>query len=423
MAARRPFCHPGHDVFPVTMSSERSARDPILQSRLVRRRVRAEAPRLGGGVTTLGGRRLASASKLADAAWYSRAGVAGANSVGAASGNRGRKRVERMTLLGRRHFGRDLLAIAGGAVVAPAIARAQGFPSKQLRLLVGFAAGGGGDIVARVLAQELTKSTGQSVIVDNKPGAGGNMATREMLRSPPDGHTILLANVGMLAVNLYAMKDVGYDPQADIAPVCLAVDFSNVLVVHPSVPAKSFAEYLALAKRPEGIDYGSSGIGGAGHLAGELLKSRSGARLNHVPFRGGGPAMNDLVAGHVPSLIASAPTATGFMREGRIRALAMTGPKRSPFDPDVPTIAESGFPGYAATNWYTIVVSSKVPPALIATLNALFNKALAAPDVRAAYGAQGMETLGGTAAEAAAHIARETAIWKKVIADAGIRME
>ncbi|MFO1158741.1 MAG: tripartite tricarboxylate transporter substrate binding protein [Reyranellaceae bacterium] len=318
---------------------------------------------------------------------------------------------------------RTFISAAAAAGFSPAVGRAQSFPSKQLRLIVGFAAGGGGDIVARVLAQELTKSQGLSVLVDNKPGAGGNVATREALRAPADGHTVLLANVGMLAVNPYAMKDVGYDPQADIAAVCMAVDFSNVLAVHPSVPVKSLAEYLALAKRPEGMDYGTSGIGSAGHLAGELLKARSGARLNHIPFRGGGPAMNDLVAGHVPSLIASAPTATGFMREGRIRALAVTGAKRSPFDPDIPTIAEQGFPGYAATNWYTVVVSSKTPPELVASLNAILNKALAAPEVRAAYGQQGMETLGGSAADANAHIARETEIWKKVIADAGIRLE
>lgn len=320
-------------------------------------------------------------------------------------------------------YRRSLIGSVAAAGLLPAVSRAQSFPSKQLRLLVGFAAGGGGDIVARILAQELTKSAGLSVLVDNKPGAGGNLATREALRAPPDGHTLLLANVGMLAVNPYAMKDVGYDPQADIAAVCMAVDFSNVLVVHPSVPARTLAEYLALAKRPEGMDYGTSGVGGAGHLAGELLKSRSGTRLNHVPFRGGGPAMNDLVGGHVPSLIASAPTATGFMRDGRIRALAVTGAKRSPFDPDIPTIAEQGFPGYTATNWYAIVVSSKVPPEIVATLNTIMTKALGAAEVRAAYGQQGMETLASTAAEATAHIARETEIWKKVIADAGIRLD
>ena len=324
-------------------------------------------------------------------------------------------------------YRRTLIRSAAVAGLLPSVARAQSqsssFPSKQLRLIVGFAAGGGGDIVARILQQELTRIGGLSVLVDNKPGAGGNIATREALRAPPDGHTVLLANVGMLAVNPYAMKDVGYDPATDIAPVCLMVDFSNVLVVHPSVPARTLAEYLELAKRPEGMDYGTSGVGGAGHLAGELLKARSGAKLNHIPFRGGGPAMNDLAAGHVPSLIASAPTATPLMREGRIRALAVTGAKRSPFDPDIPTIAEQGFPGYAATNWYAAVVSSKVPPELIVALNTILTRALKAQEVQAAYAQQGMETIASTQAEAASHIARETEIWKKVIADAGIRLE
>jgi len=319
-------------------------------------------------------------------------------------------------------FRRSLIGSAAAAALAPAVSRAQSFPSKQLRLLVGFAAGGGGDIVARILAQELTRN-GMSVLVDNKPGAGGNLAAREALRAPADGHTVLMANVGIMSVNPYAMKDVGYDPVTDIVPVCIAVDFSNVLVVHPSVPAKTLAEYIALGKRPEGIEYGSSGVGGAGHLAGELLKARSGAKLIHVPFRGGGPAMNDLVAGHVPSVIASAPTATGFMREGRIRALAVTGARRSPFDLDIPTIAEQGYPGYAATNWYAIVVASKTPPEIVTTLHGIITKALKAPEVRDAYAKQGIETVASTQAEAAAHIARETEIWKKVIADAGIRLE
>ena len=318
-------------------------------------------------------------------------------------------------------YRRSLIGAAAAAALAPAV-RAQTFPSKQLRLMVGFAAGGGGDIVARILAQELTRN-GMSVLVDNKPGAGGNLAAREALRAPPDGHTILMANVGIMSVNPYAMKDVGYDPVSDIVPVCIAVDFSNVLVVHPSVPAKTLAEYIALGKRPEGIEYGSSGVGGAGHLAGELLKARSGAKPIHVPFRGGGPAMNDLVAGHVPSVVASAPTATGFMREGRIRALAVTGAKRSPFDPDIPTIAEQGYPGYAATNWYAIVVSSKTPPEIVTALHGILTKALKAPEVRDAYAKQGIETVASSQTEAVAHIARETEIWKKVIADAGIRLE
>ena len=318
---------------------------------------------------------------------------------------------------------RSLIHAAASVALLPALARAQTFPSKQLRILVGTPPGGGLDIVARILAQELTKSAGLSVLVENKAGGAGTIAVREVIHAPPDGHTILLGTIGMLAVNPYAMKDAGYNPPTDLAPVCLAVDFSNVLVVHPSVPARTLAEYLALGRRPEGIDYATAGIGSAGHLAGELLRSRSGARLNHVPFRGGGPAMNDLMAGHVPSAMASGPTATNAVREGRARAIALTAAKRTSIDPDVPTIAESGFPGYAATNWYALVVSSKVPRELIAILNGLMTKALAAPEVREAYAQQGMVTLGGTIDEAAAYIAQETETWKKVVADAGIRFE
>jgi tripartite-type tricarboxylate transporter receptor subunit TctC len=315
---------------------------------------------------------------------------------------------------------RSLIRSAAATALLPAFARADQFPSKQLRILVGTPPGGGLDIVARILAQELTRSAGLSVLVENKTGGAGIVSVRELLHAPADGHTILLGTIG---VNPYAMKDAGYNPPTDMTPVCLAVDFSNVLVVHPSVPAHTLAEYLALGRRPEGIDYGTSGIGSAGHLAGELLRSRSGAKLNHVPFRGGGPAMNDLMAGHIASAMASGPTATNAVREGRVRAIALTAAKRTSIDPDVPTIAESGFPGYAATNWYALVVSSKVPRENVVILNALMTKALAAPEVRDAYAQQGMVTLGGSIDEAAAYIAKETETWKKVVADAGIRFE
>jgi tripartite-type tricarboxylate transporter receptor subunit TctC len=318
---------------------------------------------------------------------------------------------------------RSLIRSAAAVALLPAPALAQTFPSKQIRILVATPPGGGLDIVARVLAQELTKSAGLSMLIENKVGGAGTIAAREAVRAPGDGYTVLLAPIGMLAVNPYAMKDAGYNPPTDFTPICLAVDFSNVLCVHPSVPVHSLADYLALGRRPDGIDYGSAGIGSAGHLAGELLRSRSGAKLNHIPFRGGGPAMNDLIAGHIPSAMASGPTATNAVREGRVRAIALTAAKRAPIDPDVPTIAELGFPGYAATNWYALVVSSKVPREIVVTLNTLMNKGLAAPEVRESYSRQGMITLGGTVDEATAYINRETEVWKKVVVDAGIRME
>jgi tripartite-type tricarboxylate transporter receptor subunit TctC len=317
---------------------------------------------------------------------------------------------------------RSLIRAGALAGLLPGTGLAQSFPSRELRIIVSTPPGGGMDIVARILGQELTKG-GLSVMVDNKPGGAGTVAAREVIRATPDGHTVLLANVGILCVNPHAMKDAGYSPQTDIAPICMAVDFSNVLVVHPSVPAKTLAEYLDLGRRPEGIDYGTSGFGSAGHLAGELLRVRSGVRLNHVPFRGGGPAMNDLVAGHVASVMASGPSASNYIREGRIRALAITSAQRTPFDPDVPTIADSGFPGYSATNWYAFVTSSKVPRDTVAALNALLTRTLNAADVRAAYANQGMVTLAGSTDEAAAYIARETEVWRKLIADAGFKME
>lgn len=319
-------------------------------------------------------------------------------------------------------FRRSLIRAGAVAGLLPATGFAQSFPSRQFRVIVSTPPGGGMDIVARILAQELTRG-GLSVMVDNKPGGAGTIAAREVIRAAPDGHTVLLANVGILCVNPYAMKGAGYNPQTDIAPICMAVDFSNVLVVHPSVPAKTLTEYLELGQRPQGVDYGTSGFGSAGHLAGELLRVRSGTRMNHIPFRGGGPAMNDLVAGHIASVMASGPSASNYVREGRIRALAITSAQRTPFDPDVPTIADSGFPGYSATNWYAFVTSSKVPRDTVAALNALLTRALNATDVRAAYAHQGMVTLARSTDDATAYVGRETEVWRKLIADAGFKME
>ena len=219
----------------------------------------------------------------------------------------------------------------------------------------------------------------------------------------------------MLAVNPYAMKDAGYNPPTDIAPVCLAVDFSNVLVVHPSVPAHTLADYLALGRRPEGIDYGTAGIGSAGHLAGELLRVRSGAQLNHVPFRGGGPAMNDLMAGHVASAMASGPTATNAVREGphpRARPDGAPSARRSiPTSRPSPNWASPAMPRPTGMRWWC---RRRCRSENVGQPERADDQGADAPEVRAAYAQQGMVTLGGTIDEAAAYIARETEIWKKV---------
>ena len=319
-----------------------------------------------------------------------------------------------------------LIAACSTLFITAAVARpcyAQDFPTRPVRVIVPYAAGGGSDITIRIVQAKAMELLGQSLIVDNRAGGGTLIGTRMTQTSPADGYTIGVMDPAFI-INPTLVKDAGYDALKDFTPVSLITATPLILVSPPPFPPKTVQELVDHVKANAGkVNYGSPGDGSAGHLAGELLKARSGARLNHVPFRGGAPAMNDLLAGHIPSLIASAPTATAFMREGRIRALAVTGAKRSPFDPEIPTIAELGFPGYAATNWYCLVVSSKVPPENVATLTTLMNKALNAPEVQAAYGKHGMETLAGTAAEAAAQIARETEIWKKVIADAGIRLD
>ena len=297
------------------------------------------------------------------------------------------------------------------------------YPSKNVRLIAAAAPGGNPDVLARMLAAKLSDAFGKPFVVENIPGAGGVVAAEQVARAAADGHTLMLGDSGAMAINVALNPKLSYNPLKDFALITALAAVPTVLVVHPGVPAKTLAEYLELGRRPDGIDYGTSGVGSAGHLAGELLRARSGARLNHVPFRGGGPAMNDLVGGHLASMMASAPSAVGHIRDGRIRALALTAAQRTPLDPDVPTIADSGFPGYAATNWYAFVVSAKVPAELVARLNALFASALDAPAVRTTYAEQGMVTLGGTADQAVAHIVRETAIWKKVIADAGIRLD
>ena len=277
---------------------------------------------------------------------------------------------------------RSLIHSAAAACLLPGLARAQSFPSKQLRLVVSTPPGGGMDIVARVLAQELTRSANLSVMVDNKPGGAGAVATREMLRSPPDGHTVLLANVGILAVNPYAMKDAGYNPPVDIAPVCLAVDFSNIVVVHPDVPARTLAEYLELGRRPDGIDYGTAGIGSAGHLAGELLRSRSGARLNHVPYRGGGPAFQDVIAGRIDYICNYISIGAAAVKSGQVKALATLARERTSLLPDLPTADQQGLKDFDVSAWNAILLPKSATPAMVAKLNAAVSKALDNPALR-----------------------------------------
>jgi tripartite-type tricarboxylate transporter receptor subunit TctC len=311
------------------------------------------------------------------------------------------------------------------AMCAAAGALAQGaYPSRPINMVVGFAPSGGTDTVARIIARKLGENLGQNVVVENRPGAGGNIAADVVAKANPDGHTILLAAVGSLAVAPHMISKLPYNPQRDLAPITMAVVFSNVLVVHPSVPANSLAEYVRLANsKPGTMTYGSSGIGGAGHLAGELFKMMAKADLTHVPYKGGGPAMADLLGRQIPSVFASAPSAVPQIKAGKIRALATTGATRSPFLPDVPTIAESGYPGYEATNWYAYVAPGRTPADIVARLNRELVKVLETPEVRDQLFTHGMEPMPGTSEALAKYIERELAVWGKVVKEAGIRAE
>ena len=313
-----------------------------------------------------------------------------------------------------------LLMLAG---LLPAFAaQAQNYPEKPIRLVVGFAAGGGTDTTARIMAPKMSEVLGQQVVVENRPGAGGVIANEMLTKAAPDGYTLLLSSVGPLTVSPHFSK-VGYDTFKDQLPVSLGVTFPNILVVHPSVKAQTFAEYVKLAQTPEGMSYGSAGIGSAGHLSGELLKMMSKANLQHIAYKGGGPAMGDLVGGSVPSVFASAPTVGPQVKAGKIRALAVTGPKRFTNLPDVPTIAESGYPGYSATNWYAFVAPAKTPRAIIMKLNAAIGQAQADKATNQRLLEDGIEATPSTPEEMGAFMRKEYETWGKVVKAAGIKPE
>jgi len=314
--------------------------------------------------------------------------------------------------------------LAAVLVIAVANAAAQTYPARPVNLVVGFAPGGGTDTVARVMQRKLAEYLGQTIVVENRAGAGGTIAADVVARAAPDGYTILLATIAALAVAPHLNSKLPYKPLVDFAPISMATVSGNVLVVHPSVQAKTLAEYVKEANsNPKGIAYGTSGVGSAGHLAGELFRLTAKANLTHVPYKGGGPAMSDLLGGQIPSVFASATTATPQVKAGKLRALGSTGAKRSAALPDVPTIAEQGYPGYQATNWYAYVAPAKTPKDIAARLNREIVKTLNDPETHAAILKQGEEPTPSTPEELAQHMASEYATWGRVIREAGIPPE
>ncbi len=297
----------------------------------------------------------------------------------------------------------------------------QAYPVKTLRLIASQSAGGGVDTVARLVASRLSEAVGQTVIVDNRAGANGSLAAELTAKSPPDGYTLMLGAVGNLGVNKFFIKQMNYDPFTELAPVTLAVSSSSVLVVHPSVPVKSVKELLALARaRPGALAHGSSGVGGAGHLAGALFQSMAKVNLLHVPYKGGAPAMIDLLAGQVQLSFASTPTAVPNIGSGRLRALAVSTAQRSKLLPELPTIAQAGVPGYEAHSWYGFVVAAKTPHNIVARLNKEIVQILGRTDAGETLLKVGLETLTSTPEFFAGYIKSEVEKWGRIIREAGI---
>lgn len=323
---------------------------------------------------------------------------------------------------------RSLCRLAGLAALAmlaaTAAQAADVYPTKPVRIIVPFPPGGPADVLARTVGDKLAASLGQPVVVDNRPGAGGNIGMELAAKAPPDGHTLVLAPAGNLTVNPSLYRSVPYDVGRDFAPVTVIAAVPNVLVVNPQVPARDVAELIAYAKaNPGRLNYSSPGAGSGAHLAGELLKSSAAIDIVHVPYSGIAPAVTAVVAGDVQMMFAAAPTALPQVTGGKLRALAVAGPKRIATAPALPTMDESGLPGFDVTSWYSIVAPTGTPPAVVDRLQKEIAKALEMPDVKAKLAGLGAEPIANTPPEFAAMIRSETAKWGKIVKDANIKVE
>lgn len=310
------------------------------------------------------------------------------------------------------------------SAIVPSIAEAQSWPTRPVRLISPFAPGGGADITSRALAQKLSPALGQQVVVENRGGAGGMIGVDMAAKAPADGYTMVLGTIGPIAINPSLYKKMTYDPMRDLVPVSQAANALNVLVVHPSLPAKSVKEMIAIAKaRPGQMNYGSSGPGATDHLAGELFNVLAGVKMVHVPYKGGAPAMLDLVAGNVQVVFSTVSTAVAAMESKRVRPLAMTGNQRFELMPDLPTVAEAGLKGFEVNNWYGIFLPAGTPKDIVAKLNAEVVKALAAPDVKKRLIEAGIVATSSSPEGFTAYVKAESSKWAKVIKDAGITVE
>ena len=304
-----------------------------------------------------------------------------------------------------------------------ALLQAQSYPVKPVRYLIPYAPGGGTDIVARTMSAKLTEQLGQPFIVDNRPGAGGNIASEVTIRAPADGYTILAGNIGPMAVNPSLYK-LAFDPLRDLAPVTLLALAPLLIVTHPALPVRNTKELIALARREPGkLNYSSAGAGSSNHLAGALFDQLAGVHTVHVPYRGAGPAMVDLLAGQVMLSFATLPSAISHVKAGRLRVLSVTSANRSSLLPDVPASAEAGLPGHEVSAWYSVVVHANTPRHVIERLHGALTKALQYPDVKARLLAEGADAIGNTPDQFSAFMRTETAKWANVVKVSGMKAE
>jgi tripartite-type tricarboxylate transporter receptor subunit TctC len=330
----------------------------------------------------------------------------------------------------RRTVDQEHIAMIRGLVIGLATlslvagAQAQTFPSRTVTIVSPYQAGGTSDIIARILAQKLSERFGQSVVIENRPGANGTIGVNQVVRADPDGHTLLAVASSALTLNPIFYKSLSYDVARDLAPITRTGQVSNVLVVNPSVPAKDLKELVELAKQKPGeLIYASQGVGSNGHLIAEQFAQRAGIDYRHVPYKGSAPAVQDLLGGRVQLMFDNLPSALPQIQSGNLRALAVTTAERSSLLPDVPTIAEMGYPGFDAPAWFAILTAKTVPAPIRAELEKAIVESLGSPDVRAKLNAAGVEVAADGAASLNDRIARETAVWRDVVSKAGIEVK
>ena len=317
-----------------------------------------------------------------------------------------------------RGLGIVTLALIAGGVAA------QTYPAKLVRLISPYPPAGVNDLLARIIAPKLSEYLGQPVVVENRAGATGNIGAEIVARSPPDGHTLLMGQAGNLSINVSLMAKMPFDPVKDFAPITLVAATPNVLVVHPSLPVRSVKDLVALAKaKPGMINYATSGIGSPGHLAAELLNKSAGIKMIHIPYKGASPALADVIAGNAHLYFTSPASAMPFMPSGRLRMVAVASLKRSALLPDLPTVAEAGYPDFDVSSWWGVVAPAATPREVIMRLHADINRVLALPETRTKIADLGAEIVTSTPDQFAAYIKTETAKWAKLIREVGVKPE